>query len=105
MSTVKWDIFTGTNFHKVLVFVLEENFAMQKFIIATYIPTYPFLLMYKCIHTYIHYTFMRPEASHEISKNFALDLVKISHFAVSIKYVYVCIAEFKIEENTLVAND
>ena len=48
---------------------------------------------------------MRQEASCEISKNLVLHLVKISHFRVSIKYVYVCIVEFKIEEKTSVVNN
>ena len=53
----------------------------------------------------MHYAIMRQEASCEISKNLVPHLMKISHFRVSIKYVYVCIAEFKIEERTSVVND
>ena len=54
---------------------------------------------------YMHYTIMTQEASCVINKNLVPQLMKISCFTVSIKYVYVCIVEFKIEEKTSVVNN
>ena len=75
--TVKWNIFTSDFICKTLTFALEENFAFTMYVaIASYIPTNLYIYtQYR--YLWMCHTFMRLEASHEISKNLHLMEVRM----------------------------
>ena len=74
------------NFAKHQFFALEENFASQKFTIATYQPMYPFLLTgrYKDV-LYFHKT-------GRFLQKFTLHLMKIQYLE---SYVYDYISSYQ----------